>query len=108
LVGENVIYIAWIQACIATLGSLYFSEIMHLVPCTLCWFQRIFMYPLTLILAVGILRREYSAVCVGHLVHDQADRMAWLFHDPIDVIDCLCCHHDVHDRSRTIDRGSTR
>jgi disulfide bond formation protein DsbB len=46
------------QACVATLGSLYFSEVMRFPPCTLCWYQRILMYPLTLIIAVGLLRRD--------------------------------------------------
>jgi disulfide bond formation protein DsbB len=51
-------YIAWIQAIVATLGSLYFSEIRKFSPCVLCWYQRILMYPLVIIIAVGILRRD--------------------------------------------------
>ncbi|MFQ5409937.1 MAG: disulfide bond formation protein B, partial [Anaerolineales bacterium] len=39
----------------AMLGSLYFSEVAGFVPCKLCWYQRILMYPLTLITLVGIL-----------------------------------------------------
>lgn len=42
----------------ATLGSLYLSEVAHLEPCRWCWFQRIAMYPLALVLAVGLLRRD--------------------------------------------------
>jgi len=42
----------------ATLGSLYLSEILKFVPCTLCWYQRILMYPLAIILLVGLLRRD--------------------------------------------------
>jgi len=49
---------AMIVAFVATLGSLYFSEIMGFVPCRLCWFQRIFMYPLAIILPIGIARRD--------------------------------------------------
>ena len=48
------LYAAWTQSLIATVGSLYFSEIMRLPPCSLCWYQRIFMYPLVFILGVGI------------------------------------------------------
>jgi disulfide bond formation protein DsbB len=55
---HNILYIAFFQALIATLGSLYFSEIMKFPPCTLCWYQRIAMYPLVILLAVGILRRD--------------------------------------------------
>jgi len=40
------------------LGSLYLSEILKFVPCTLCWYQRILMYPLAIILLVGVLRRD--------------------------------------------------
>jgi disulfide bond formation protein DsbB len=47
-------YAAFVQSLIATTGSLYFSESMRLPPCSLCWYQRIFMYPLVFILAVGI------------------------------------------------------
>ncbi len=39
---------------IATLGSLFFSEIMGLIPCELCWYQRIFIYPLAIILLIGL------------------------------------------------------
>lgn len=42
----------------ATSGSLYFSEVAHFVPCKLCWFQRIAMYPLALILGIAALRRD--------------------------------------------------
>ncbi len=54
----GLIHLAWAQALVATLGSLYFSQIMGLVPCVLCWYQRIAMYPLVLVLGVGILLRE--------------------------------------------------
>ena len=55
---KSLLYIALIQALIATLGSLYASEAQHLIPCLLCWYQRILMYPLIIILSVGILRRD--------------------------------------------------
>ena len=51
-------YAAWIQALIATGGSLYFSGAMGYIPCTLCWYQRTMMYPLALIIAAGIWLRE--------------------------------------------------
>ncbi|MDP3998152.1 MAG: disulfide bond formation protein B [bacterium] len=52
------LYIASAVATISMMGSLYFSEIMKVPACPLCWYQRIFMYPLVGILAVGILRKE--------------------------------------------------
>lgn len=47
------VLLAWIAAIAATLGSLYLSEVQHFIPCTLCWYQRIFMYPLAFILGIG-------------------------------------------------------
>lgn len=58
VIEKNILYIAWIQTLAATLGSLYYSEIKNYTPCTLCWYQRILMYPLVFIIAVGILRRD--------------------------------------------------
>ena len=49
---------AWIGALVAALGSLFFSEVMKLPPCTLCWYQRICLYPLIVLLPVGILRGD--------------------------------------------------
>ncbi|WEG12543.1 disulfide oxidoreductase [Pullulanibacillus sp. KACC 23026] len=54
------LYLAWVIALIATLGSLYFSEIADFTPCKLCWFQRICMYPLTLILGMACFRNDRS------------------------------------------------
>ena len=55
---QRLIYLAWIPTLLAAAGSLYFSEIRDFPPCVLCWYQRICMYPLVAILAVGILRRD--------------------------------------------------
>lgn len=51
-------YFAWIVVIVATFGSLYYSEIARLVPCIFCWYQRIFMYPLVFIIAIGILTKD--------------------------------------------------
>lgn len=45
--------LAWLVALVATLGSLFFSEVMEFIPCTLCWYQRIAMYPLVVILGIA-------------------------------------------------------
>lgn len=52
------LYIAWAISLLAVLGSLYYSNVMNLPPCILCWYQRIVMYPLVIILGVGILRKD--------------------------------------------------
>lgn len=51
-------HIALLAAWIAMCGSLFFSEVMNWPPCLLCWYQRILMYPLTLVLAIGIFRND--------------------------------------------------
>ena len=45
---------AWLIAGVSALGSLFFSEVMGLAPCSLCWYQRIFMFPLVLLLPLGL------------------------------------------------------
>jgi disulfide bond formation protein DsbB len=52
--GWTLLFAAWIVAAGATLGSLFFSEVMRIPVCVLCWYQRIAMYPLVLILAIGL------------------------------------------------------
>lgn len=54
------LYLAWLVSVIATLGSLYFSEIRGFIPCELCWYQRILMYPLALILGIGTFQNDFS------------------------------------------------
>jgi disulfide bond formation protein DsbB len=59
---DQYLWFAWFVALVATCGSLYFSEIKHWTPCILCWYQRIFMYPLVLILFVGALGRDRNVI----------------------------------------------
>lgn len=56
--NRSSLYIALAAAWIATLGSLYFSEVAGYIPCELCWYQRILMYPLAITLLVGLLRTD--------------------------------------------------
>lgn len=49
------VFLAFLVSLIATLGSLFFSEIMNFIPCSLCWYQRIFMYPLVFIFLINLL-----------------------------------------------------
>ena len=60
--GWGLLFVSWVIAVIATLGSLFFSEIMGLPPCSLCWYQRIFMYPLVLILLAGMFPLDQKIV----------------------------------------------
>ncbi|AXX95298.1 disulfide oxidoreductase [Arcobacter ellisii] len=52
---DLTIFLSFIVASIATLGSLFFSEIMNFIPCVMCWYQRIFMYPLVIIFLIALL-----------------------------------------------------
>ena len=63
-IGGGEIWLAWIVALAATLGSLFFSEIADFIPCRLCWFQRIAMYPLAVILLIGALRRDVRGIAL--------------------------------------------
>ncbi len=51
-------YLAWAVALVSTVGSLFFSEVMGLPPCQLCWYQRIAMYPLVFVIGAGIVMRD--------------------------------------------------
>ena len=52
--GWLFLFIAWLMASVATLGALFLGEVMGYTPCVLCWYQRIGMFPLVLILAAGL------------------------------------------------------
>lgn len=58
--NQVYMYMAWIVSITAMLGSLYFSEIRGFIPCELCWYQRILMYPLVLILGIGTFQNDLS------------------------------------------------
>ncbi|WP_391117228.1 disulfide oxidoreductase [Psychrobacillus sp. L3] len=64
---ENLLLFMWSVALTATLGSLYFSEIRQYEPCELCWYQRILMYPLVIILGVAYAQKN-AKVAVTTLI----------------------------------------
>ena len=57
-VEPAALWLAFVVAATSTLGSLYFSEVANYAPCQLCWFQRIAMYPLSVILLIAAIRRD--------------------------------------------------
>ena len=69
---RSILAVCTLVASIATAGSLYFSEVMGLYPCDLCWIQRIGMYPLVANRASafdrGRSRRGVSLLPSGHTV----------------------------------------
>lgn len=54
------ILLAWIVSIFAVLGSLYFSEVRGFIPCEWCWYQRILMYPLPVLLGIGLFREDHA------------------------------------------------
>lgn len=56
------LYITWFFSLVATAGSLFLSEVMGFAPCTLCWYQRIAMFPLPVILGLGILFEDRKSI----------------------------------------------
>lgn len=55
---EQGLPLAWAVALTATAGSLYFSEVEGYIPCELCWYQRILMYPLVILLGIAAVRKD--------------------------------------------------
>ena len=80
-------YVAWIVALTGALGSLFFGEVMKLPPCTLCWYQRICLFPLVAVMAVGISLRDrklgvYAAPLVlaglGIALYHNGVQLGWI------------------------------
>ena len=63
--ARALVGVAALLALGATLGSLHLSEIAHLEPCRWCWFQRIAMYPLALVLLIGLIFRDRTVYRYG-------------------------------------------
>jgi energy-converting hydrogenase Eha subunit A len=59
--GASAVTIALVVSIVAVGGSLYLSEVAHFIPCKLCWYQRIAMYPLPVLLASAAIRRRRDA-----------------------------------------------
>lgn len=75
LVSPAALWLGSFIAAVSMAGSLYYSEVADFAPCDLCWYQRIAMYPLAIILAiaayrkdVGIRRYTYPVVVIGAVI----------------------------------------
>jgi len=65
---ERLVFVIWAQSVIATLGSLFYSEGMGFIPCELCWYQRILMYPLVIIYGYAIYKKDIRYAFPGLLM----------------------------------------
>ncbi len=58
--GNKPLLIAWLASIVSMVGSLFFSEVMKFVPCNFCWYQRIMMYPLVILLGVAFYQEDHK------------------------------------------------
>ena len=58
----TILFLCWLVASISTMASLFFSYVMGFAPCVLCWYQRICLFPLVIILAVGLFPFDKNVV----------------------------------------------
>lgn len=58
----TILFLCWLLAAVSTLGSIFFSEIMQFAPCILCWYQRIFLFPLVFVFTTGLFVCDKSVV----------------------------------------------
>jgi disulfide bond formation protein DsbB len=56
------LFLAWLLALLATAGALFLGEVMGKTPCVLCWYQRIAMFPLVLVLGMGLFASDVRSV----------------------------------------------
>lgn len=63
-----IFYFAWVVSLIGTFISLYFGEVLQLEPCRLCWYQRISLFPLALLLGVAVYRKDFSFLPYGMML----------------------------------------
>ena len=79
------LWIAWAIAALATAGSLFFSEYSDFVPCRLCWFQRIAMYPLAVLLLIAAVRRDFRVGALYALPLPVLGALVSIYHVYIEI-----------------------
>lgn len=82
--GRIALPLAWIVALVTTLGSLYYSKVQGYLPCELCWYQRIVLYPWSVILAIAAWRRDSAiriyaipVLCIGVVISIYHSWIQW-------------------------------
>ena len=83
-VGRVALPLAWIVALVTTVGSLYYSKVEGYLPCELCWYQRICLYPWSVILGIAAWRRDASirvyavpVLCIGVVISAYHSWIQW-------------------------------
>ncbi|MDM5335073.1 disulfide oxidoreductase [Ureibacillus composti] len=85
---ENSLLFIWLTSLVATLGSLYFSEIRQYEPCELCWYQRILMYPILILTTVAYIQKNVR-IAVTTAVFSCIGGAISLYHYGIQKLDFL-------------------
>ena len=62
LIKKHSLSFILIISLLASMGSLFYSEIIGFEPCKLCWWQRIFMYPQVILLSLALIKKESSVI----------------------------------------------
>lgn len=82
--GRFALPLAWVVALVTMLGSLYYSKVQGYVPCELCWYQRIVLYPWSVMLAIAAWRRDSSiriyaipVLCIGVVISVYHSYIQW-------------------------------
>lgn len=95
VISSSIVLFCFLVASTATLGSLFFSEVMQFVPCSMCWYQRIFMYPLVLIFLINLLypdeklfKYSFPIVLVGLFFAIYHNLLMWKI-IPESVVPCV-------------------
>lgn len=61
-INWTILFLCWLLAALSTAGSIFFSSVMEFAPCVLCWYQRICLFPLVIILGIGLMYSDRSVV----------------------------------------------
>src|SRR5690625_5864872 len=67
---ETFLLIIWTQSLLAVFGSLFYSEVIGYIPCELCWYQRILMYPLIIIYGTALIKKDIHIAFPGIILID--------------------------------------
>lgn len=87
-IRDPLLFIAWMISAIALFGSLFFSEVLKYEPCTLCWYERMAMYPLFILLGMAVIRKDYS-VSIYSIVFSFIGTVLSLYHYGIQKLPVL-------------------
>ncbi|KOP81566.1 disulfide oxidoreductase [Cytobacillus solani] len=88
---ETWLFVSWAASVLAMFGSLYFSEIRQYEPCTLCWYQRILMYPMVIILGIAVVKKDFR-ISIYTMVLSAIGGCISLYHYSIQKISFLADH----------------